>query len=124
MRRRSLLAMGAAGGAAAVVGASAPALAAPSGTKPASRNSSKHHDEFDPTSLRALGSRIGMHIGTALIPQDINTPAWAAIAAAQFNVYTPGNEMKWQVVEPTQGVFDWSGADNLVNFAETNRARV
>jgi endo-1,4-beta-xylanase len=26
--------------------------------------------------------------------------------------------MKWQVVEPTQGTFDWSGADRLVTFAE------
>jgi endo-1,4-beta-xylanase len=26
--------------------------------------------------------------------------------------------MKWQVVEPTQGNFNWTGADNLVNFAE------
>ena len=26
--------------------------------------------------------------------------------------------MKWQVVEPTQGTFDWSGADRLVAFAE------
>jgi len=35
-------------------------------------------------------------------------------------VVTPGNEMKWQVVEPTQGVFDWSGADNLLAFAKAN----
>jgi endo-1,4-beta-xylanase len=28
--------------------------------------------------------------------------------------------MKWQVVEPTQGNFNWTGADNLVNFAEEN----
>ena len=32
--------------------------------------------------------------------------------------------MKWQVVEPTRGVFDWTGADNLVNFAEAHRERV
>jgi endo-1,4-beta-xylanase len=122
MRRRSLLAMGAAGGTAAVLGAGTSALAAQSDSSPSSSQDS--HADIDPTSLRALGSQIGMHIGSAIIPQDINTPAWAAIAAAQFNVYTPGNEMKWQVVEPTQGTFDWSGADNLVNFAETNRARV
>jgi endo-1,4-beta-xylanase len=28
--------------------------------------------------------------------------------------------MKWQVVEPTQGNFDWTGADNLVNYAEAH----
>ena len=123
MRRRSLLAMGAAGSVAAVLGTGTAASAAASGAKLATRANS-HHDEFDPTSLRALGHKIGMHIGSAIIPQDIDTPAWAAIAAAQFNVYTPGNEMKWQVVEPEQGVFDWTGADNLVAFAEANKARV
>jgi len=112
--------MGAAGSVAAVLGTDTVASAAASGAKLATKAS----NEFDPTSLRALGQQIGMHIGSAIIPQDLNTPAWAAIAAAQFNVYTPGNEMKWQVVEPQQGVFDWSGADNLMAFAKMNDARV
>jgi endo-1,4-beta-xylanase len=73
-----------------------------------------------PDSLRALASRVGLRIGSALIPFDLDTPAYAQIAAQQFSVVTPGNEMKWQVVEPEQGVFDWSGADNLVAFAEKN----
>jgi len=29
--------------------------------------------------------------------------------------------MKWQIVEPTQGVYDWTQADELVNFAHANR---
>src|SRR4029077_5055459 len=48
------------------------------------------------------------------------TAASKARAGSQFSVVTPGNEMKWQVVEPTQGTFDWSGADRLVAFAEQN----
>ena len=69
-------------------------------------------------SLRALASNIGLRIGTAVIPFDLDHPGYRAIAAGQFSVVTPGNEMKWQVVEPTQGTFDWSGADRLVAFAE------
>jgi endo-1,4-beta-xylanase len=122
MRRRSLLAMGAAGSVAAVLGSGTAAFAAPSGTGLAEKV--KPDLDVDPTSLRALGARIGMHIGSAIIPQDLDTPTWAAVAASQFSVYTPGNEMKWQIVEPEQGVFDWSGADRLVAFAEANRARV
>ncbi len=34
---------------------------------------------------------------------------------------TPGNAMKWQAVEPAQGVYDWSQADQLVSFAHANR---
>ena len=33
---------------------------------------------------------------------------------------TPGNGMKWQIVEPTQGSYDWSQADQLVGFAQAN----
>jgi len=71
-----------------------------------------------PDSLRALAAKVGLRIGTAVIPFDLDHPDYAAVAANQFSVVTPGNEMKWQVVEPTQGQFDWSGADRLVAFAE------
>jgi endo-1,4-beta-xylanase len=121
MRRRSLLAVGAAG-AAAVIGGNTAAWASPVGAAQAAN--AIPADDNDPDSLRALAARIGLRFGTALIPQDIDTPNYAAIAAGQFDVYTPGNEMKWQVVEPEQGVFDWTGADNLVNFAKANNALV
>ncbi len=78
----------------------------------------------DPSSLRALGAKIQLHIGTAAIPSDLSDPALSQITADQFSVLTPGNEMKWQVVEPTQGNFNWTGADNLVNFAEAHHQRV
>ena len=121
MRRRSLLAMGAAGSAAAVLGTGTAASAA-AGTRAALKAAA---DDPSDTSLRALGHRIGLHVGSAIIPEDISNPNHAAIAGAQFNVYTPGNEMKWGTVEPvTQGVFDWTGADNLVAFAQANKARV
>ena len=122
MRRRSLLAMGAAGGAAAVLGTGASALASPAAARLAVRPSA--HPGTSPTSLRALAAKIGLRFGTALIPQDIETPAWAAIAASQFSVVTPGNGMKWQIVEPTQGVYDWSQADQLVAFARANNQLV
>ncbi len=95
MRRRSLLAMGAAGGAAAVLGTGTAAWAAPSGARLAAGPSSGQDDT--PDSLRALAAKIGLRLGTALIPQDIETPSYAAIAGSQFSVVTPGNGMKWQI---------------------------
>jgi endo-1,4-beta-xylanase len=111
MRLRRLLAVGAAG-IAVVLGISTAAGAVP-GTGGSSST-------VAPDSLRALAAKIGLRIGTAIIPFDLNTPAYAAIAASQFSVVTPGNEMKWQVVEPTEGTFDWSGADRLVAFAQAH----
>ena len=71
-------------------------------------------------SLRDLAAKVGLRFGTAVIPFDLDTPAYNAVLSEQFSVVTPGNEMKWGVVEPEQGVFDWSGADRLVAFAEQN----
>jgi len=87
-----------------------------SGVAGASSNSSD--------SLRALASEVGLHVGTAVVPYDLDHPDYAKIAAAQFSVVTPGNEMKWQVVEPAQGTYDWSGGDRLVQFARQNHQLV
>jgi endo-1,4-beta-xylanase len=106
MRIRRLLAVGAAGVAAALGITTAASAVTGSGIAAA------------PDSLRALAAKTGLRIGTAVIPFDLDHPAYQAIVASQFSVVTPGNEMKWQVVEPTQGTFDWSGADRLVTFAE------
>jgi endo-1,4-beta-xylanase len=95
---------------ATALGISTAALAAPSGSGPGST--------VAPDSLRALAAHVGLRIGTAVIPFDLDHPAYQAVVANQFSVVTPGNEMKWQVVEPVQGQFDWSGADRLVAFAE------
>jgi endo-1,4-beta-xylanase len=72
-----------------------------------------------PNSLRSLAADIGLRIGTAIIPYDLDHPDYAQIAADQFSAVTPGNEMKWQVVEPTRGTYDWSGGDRLVQSAAT-----
>jgi endo-1,4-beta-xylanase len=77
-------------------------------------------DEVSTTAstLRALGAQVRLRIGTAANPTTLGDAALSQIVADQFSVLTPENDMKWQVVEPTQGNFNWTGADNLVSFAE------
>src|SRR5690242_16905350 len=84
----------------------------------AARGGTRFHPPAD--SLRSLAAPIGLRIGSAISPYDLDTPAYAQVAADQFSVVTPGNEMKWQVVEPTQGTYDWSGGDRLVAFAQAH----
>jgi len=106
-------------GGAAGVAAAIPGVAAASAATAATTNAAVRSRDMDPPStLRGLAELIGLRIGTAVIPFDLNTPAYNAILAQQFSVVTPGNAMKWGSVEPTQGVFDWSDADTLVSFAE------
>jgi endo-1,4-beta-xylanase len=59
-------------------------------------------------------------VGTGIQPFDLDNPDYSQIAADQFSSVTAENEMKWQVVEPTQGVLDFSGGDRLVQFAQAN----
>jgi endo-1,4-beta-xylanase len=72
-------------------------------------------------SLRALAAKVGLRIGTAVNTDVLaSNAAYAAITADQFSTVTPENVMKWQLVEPTQGTYDWAAADRLVNFARAH----
>src|SRR5262249_51372197 len=42
----------------------------------------------------------------------------------EFDSVTSENQLKWDVVEPARGQFDWTSADRLVDFAETNKQSV
>src|SRR3954467_5752638 len=78
------------------------------------------HSGFRPPadSLRVLAAPIGLRMGTAAVPSELTN--YGQIIGDQFSVVTPGNEMKWQLVEPTRGTYDWSGGDNLVAFARAH----
>ncbi len=110
MRFRHARALGIAGVVAAIVATTA------AGASASSPNSHANRPPAD--SLRSLGAQIGLRVGTAVVPYDLDHSDYRTIAGQQFSVVTPGNEMKWQVVEPTQGTYDWSGGDRLVAFAQ------
>jgi len=92
--------------------------AAPAGTPAAAHRAPGQIPE---DSLRALGSRTGLRIGTAVNTDLLGSDArYTELVNSQFNTVTPENVMKWEVVEPTQGRYDWSGADELVKSAQQN----
>jgi endo-1,4-beta-xylanase len=124
MRRRSVLAAAGAGAAALLVGGTRAEAATLSSTASAQAAANNGDAPWASASLRDLADKIGLRIGSALTPQDIETASYAAIAGGQFSTVTPANGMKWQIVEPTQGTYDWSQADELVNFAHKNNQLV
>ncbi len=78
-------------------------------------------------SLRALAQRHGLRLGTAVnmtALDDSSDPQYRAITASQFSTVTPENVMKWEALEPTQGTYDWSKADELVDFARAHNQLV
>lgn len=41
-----------------------------------------------------------------------------------FNSVTPENDMKWKFLEPSEGKYSWTNADNIVKWAKANGAGV
>jgi len=74
------------------------------------------------TTLRQAAEAKGIKFGTALSPSSnlSSNPNYSNVAGSQFDAVTPGNEMKWGTVEPTQGQFNWTGADTIVSFAQAH----
>src|SRR5690242_1264597 len=76
------------------------------------------------TTLRSLAEAKGKYFGTALTDGDLNVSGEMSIANAQFDMVTPGNEMKWDTVEPSRGSFNFGPGDQIVNWAQAHNARV
>ncbi|WP_437750989.1 endo-1,4-beta-xylanase [Sorangium sp. So ce1389] len=63
-------------------------------------------------------------IGAAISGSGLNDNGYKSVAAAEHNYVTAENEMKWNAVEPNPGQFSWGSADNIVNWAVSNRMQV
>ena len=80
----------------------------------------------DPTTstLRQLAAHTGMRVGTAVDTSALAADAtYRAAVGAEFDTVTPENVMKWEVVEPEQGRFDFTQADTLVAFARAHKQK-
>ena len=75
------------------------------------------------TPLRDLAAAKGIYMGTALTAGEL-TGTSASIAGTQFGSVTPGNEMKWDTVEPTRGTYNWGPGDSIVAFAKQHSMQV
>jgi endo-1,4-beta-xylanase len=60
-------------------------------------------------------------MGTAVdTPIFLSNPLHNSIVAGEFAMITPANSMKMNLIQPTQGVFDYTDTDALVDFAQKN----
>lgn len=88
-------------------------------------SSSTFRPAYAQTTLRGLAAVRNILIGTAANPSLLqNNASYANIVSSEFNLVTPGNAMKMDALQPTEGVFSFTEADSLVNFAITNNMKV
>jgi endo-1,4-beta-xylanase len=62
-------------------------------------------------------------LGAAVVPAEVEG-IHAQLLTKHFGQVTPGNALKWDATEPTEGQFRYTDSDAIVNFAKANNLRV
>lgn len=75
-------------------------------------------------SLREAARGSGLLIGTAVRPAQLSEAAYASTLAREFNMLEPEDALKWEVVHPERASFDFSEADQIVDFAVRHDMKV
>jgi endo-1,4-beta-xylanase len=75
-------------------------------------------------SLREAARGSGMLIGAAVRPGQLSEAAYASTLAREFNMAEPEDALKWEVVHPGPQSFDFSQADQVVDFATRHGMKV
>jgi endo-1,4-beta-xylanase len=74
--------------------------------------------------LRAGFEGAGKYFGTAIQGSKLADPAYTALAAREFDMATPENELKLDATEPQQNVFTFTPGDRVVDWARQSGMRV
>ncbi|GAA0898019.1 endo-1,4-beta-xylanase [Virgisporangium ochraceum] len=71
--------------------------------------------------LRHRAHASGLKIGAAAQPTALaGNEGYRTVLSREFDSVTSENQLKWDIIEPSRGLFDWSSADALIGFAEAN----
>lgn len=65
-----------------------------------------------------------IYIGTAATVYELADSEEAAMAGKEFNMLTPGNEMKWDATEPQRGRKSYTQADSIVQYGINHNMKV
>ncbi|MBN2509747.1 MAG: endo-1,4-beta-xylanase, partial [Spirochaetales bacterium] len=74
----------------------------------------------DGPSLREAADARGLNFGVAVIPGRFRQPLYGGTLIGNFNSMTAENVMKWQTIHPERNRYDFSEADQIIDFAAEN----
>ena len=80
--------------------------------------------ELKPDSLRELAKQQDFLVGVEVQSAYLEDEAYRSLVSSEFNMLTPGWEMKFGPLEPQPGEFQFEVADQLFEFAEANQMLV
>ena len=69
------------------------------------------------TTLGASAAESGRYFGAAVVPNLLNDAAYSSALNADFNSLVAENVMKWDATEPNPGQFNFSGGDQIIDYA-------
>lgn len=77
------------------------------------------------TPLKTLAAAAGgRYFGSDMTGDLLSNPTVTQLQSQQYSMVTPGNEMKWDTTEPSNGVFNFAPGDQIVAYAQANSERV
>src|ERR1035441_7702053 len=75
------------------------------------------------TPLKTLAQAAGgRYFGSDLTGNLLSQSTVTQLQSQQFNMVTPGNEMKWDTTEPSNGTFNFGPGDQTVSYAQEHGA--
>ena len=76
------------------------------------------------STLGAAAAQSGRYYGTAVAAWRLGDAQYGSIAAREFSMVTPENEMKPDATEPQRGQFDFRAADQVYDWATRHGMKV
>ena len=83
------------------------------------------------STLASLAEAKGRYFGSATDNPELTDSAYVAIltggaleVGGEFDQMTPGNSMKWDTIESTQGTFSYTKGDSVVALAQAHNMKV
>jgi endo-1,4-beta-xylanase len=74
--------------------------------------------------FRQEADKIGLLVGAAVDPSLFSERHYAGTLAREFNMVEPENVMKWPIIEPANGRFNFRPGDAVAAFAEAHHMKV